>query len=236
MGRLTGMMVELKASEMDIRENVELLRQAMEALSGASEIPMAQAKVPSGDSPALFSMGEDIPAVAEIEGIIISAQYRNAYWDKPMDDGRGAPVCSSTDGKSGWYLEDGEPMERSCHTCPYNRMGNAPGGKKGKACKNMARLLMLTDSSVLPVEIKVPTMSVNNLTAYVAHALVPRRLTINQVTTKLKLFKTANARGTKYYQIQFECTGRADDEQVNALLDAAQPLLLNTGEETKKDE
>lgn len=234
MGKLTEMMAKLPESQMDIRENVELLRRAMWALNGASEIPMAQAKVPSGDSPALFSMGENIPAAEEIEGVIISAQYRNAYWDKPMDDGCGAPDCSSKDGVSGWYMQNGEMMERSCKTCPRNVMGSAPGKRKGKACKNMARLLMLTDSSVLPIEIKVPTMSVSNLTSYVAHALIPMGLTINQVTTKLKLFKTANARGTKYYQIQFKCTGRVDDEQVNALLDAVQPMLTG-GEEVNAE-
>lgn len=229
MGKLTGMLPELPASQMDIREGAELMQRTMEAMSGASEIPMTVAKVPSGGGK-YFNLGDDLPPAACIEGVIMASQYCNVYWDKPMGEGDAAPTCESRDGMSGWYMMDGELMERSCRTCPYNKMGSAPGGKKGKACKNIVRLMMLAEGQALPVEIKVPTMSVNNFSRYLANEIIPRGLKIWQVTTKLTLRDATNGSGIKYSQIAFECTGRADDGQIMALRAAVQPMMLGGGE------
>ncbi len=232
MGRLTGSMPELTASKMDIRESAELIRATMEAMAGASEIPVTRVKVPSGGG-RYFDAG-DLPPMASIEGVIMASQYCNVYWDKPMGEGDSAPTCASRDGMSGWYMLDGEMMERSCRTCPYNKMGSAPG-KKGKACKNIVQLLMLVDGHTLPVEIKVPTMSVNNYSLYLAGELIPRRLKPWQVTTKLSLREAVNSGGIKYGQIVFECTGQVDDQEIMAIRSAVQPMLLGAGEAEKKE-
>lgn len=233
MGKLTGMMPELPASQMDIRESAELMERTLMAMAGASSLPVTMIKVPSGGGK-YFALDDDLPPAASIEGVILSARYCNVYWDKPMGEGDGTPTCVSEDGMSGWYLMDGELMERSCHTCKYNKMGSAPG-KKGKACKNIVRLRMLTEGQALPVEVKVPTMSVDNFSRYLSRELAPRRLNINQVTTKLTLTEATNGSGIKYSQIAFECTGRTDDEAVAALMGVAEPLLLGTGKETANE-
>lgn len=232
MGRLTGNMPELPASKMDIRENAEMMRETMEAMAGASDIPVTRVKVPSGGG-RYFDAG-DLPPMASIEGVIMASQYANVYWDKPMGDGDAAPTCSSRDGMSGWYIADSELMERSCRTCPYNKMGSAPG-KKGKACKNIVQLMMLVDGQTLPVEIRVPTMSVPNFSRYLAQEIIPRGLKIWQVTTKLSLREATNGGGIKYSQIAFECTGRVDDQEIMAIRDAVQPMLLGAGEEKKEE-
>lgn len=232
MGRLTNMTAELKQSGMDIRESAELMKRTMEAMAGASEIPRTQIKVPSGGG--LYFAADDMPPVQAVEGVIMAAQYANVYWDKPMGEGDGAPTCASQDGMSGWYMMDGELMERSCRTCPMNKMGSAPDGKKGKACKNIVRLLMLTEDSPLPVEIKVPTMSVRNFSNYLAREIIARGLQPWQVTTKLTLKSAVNGGGIKYSQISFECTGRVDDGEIMALRAAVAPMMLGEGE--KADE
>jgi hypothetical protein len=210
-----------------------MMRETMEAMAGASDIPVTRVKVPSGGG-RYFDAG-DLPPMASIEGVIMASQYANVYWDKPMGDGDAAPTCASRDGMSGWYLADGELMERSCRTCPYNKMGSAPG-KKGKACKNIVQLMMLVDGQTLPVEIRVPTMSVPNFSRYLAQEIIPRGLKIWQVTTKLSLREATNGGGIKYSQIAFECTGRADDQEIMAIRDAVQPMLLGAGEEKKEEQ
>ena len=109
-------------------------------------------------------------------------------------------------------------------------MGSAPG-KKGKACKNIVKLMMLVDGQALPVEIKVPVMSVANFSRYLAREIVARNLKIWQVTTKLTLKEATNGNGIKYSQISFECTGRVDDEEIMALRGAVAPLMLGKGKE-----
>lgn len=227
MGRLTGNLAELKASEMDIRESAELMQRTLEAMSGASEIPVTRVKVPSGGGK-YFALDDDLPPTASIEGVILSARYCNVYWDKPMGEGDSAPACSSKDGMSGWYLMDGELMERSCRTCKYNRMGSADG-KKGKACKNIVRLTMLVEGQALPIEVKVPPTSVDNFSRYISREISPRRLKVNQVTTRLSLKDAVNSSGIKYSQIVFECTGRVDDGEIMSLMGMAEPLLLGEG-------
>ena len=229
MGRLTGAINELKASDMDIRESAEMMQRTMEAMAGASEIPVTRVKVPSGGGK-YFALDDDLPPAASIEGVIMASQYMNVYWDKPMGEGDAAPTCLSTDGMSGWYMQDGEMMERSCRTCPRNKMGSAGEGKKGKACKNIVRLMMLAEGQALPIEIKVPTMSVSNFSRYLAREIVPRGLKPWQVTTKLTLKDATNGSGIKYSQISFECTGRVDDNEILALRSAVAPMLLNGGE------
>lgn len=229
MGRLTGTMPELPDSAMDIRESAELMERTLQAMSGASQLPVTMIKVPSGGGK-YFALDDDLPPTASIEGVILSARYCNVYWDKPMGEGDGVPACVSNDGMSGWYMLDGELMERSCRTCKYNKMKSGKDGK-GKACKNIVRLKMLIEGQALPVEIKVPTMSVDNFSLYLSRVLAPRRLNVNQVTTKLTLKEAVNGSGIKYSQIAFECTGRVKDEEIGALMGVAGPLLLEGGTE-----
>jgi hypothetical protein len=94
MGKLTGMMPELPASKMDIRESAELMTNTMQAMAGASELPVTRIKVPSGGGK-YFTVDDDLPPAAAIEGVIMAAQYMNVYWDKPMGEGDSAPTCSS---------------------------------------------------------------------------------------------------------------------------------------------
>lgn len=229
MGRLTGNVPELPASQMDIKESAELMERTLQAMSGASQLPVTMIKVPSGGGK-YFALDDDLPPAASIEGVILSARYCNVYWDKPMGEGDSAPACASNDGMSGWYMLDGELMERSCRTCKFNKMKSGKD-RKGKACKNIVRLMMLIEGQALPVEIKVPTMSVNNFSLYLSRVLAPRRLNVNQVTTKLTLKEAVNGSGIKYSQIAFECTGRVNDEEIGALMSVAGPLLLEGGTE-----
>lgn len=228
MGRL-NMSKPLEASKLKLQETVEAMKRTMEALRGASEIPVMHVRVPAGGTKAFEFPGEtaDSPEyVKEFEGVILAASFINAYWDKPfgVEGSNKSPVCSSRDGISGW---DQEGAEHACKTCPWNRMGSKDGGR-GKACRNMVQLLVLIDGEPLPVEIKVPTMSVGNYAQYVAGTLAVRSLQPWQVSTKFSLAKATNANGIDYSQIMFSCTGLIDEEEIRALRGTVTPLLEST--------
>lgn len=225
---MTRVGAELASSKINVGEIAEMMERTMEALYGASEIPMTTFKCPSGGG-RTFKCSDKTVEKKEIEGVIIAAHYTNVYWSSPAGEGSKTPDCVSRDGISGWYVENGEQMERVCRTCPHNRMGSGAKGR-GKACKNRARLLMLVEGEVLPVEIAVPTMSATAYSRYVMRDLVPRALKPWQVSTKVTLTDATNSKGTEYSQMVFECTGRVNDADIEALRDRVAPLLLTGGQ------
>ena len=226
MGRLTGQMAELKAAEFDLSTTAEVMRRTMEALRGMSELPVTAIKVPAGGGKAFELPGDDGADYAKsFDGVILAAAFCNAYWDKPYGTGGDQePQCASRDGLSGW---DAEGNEHNCRTCPRNRMGSKDGGR-GKACRNMVDLLVLMEGQALPVRLRVPTMSINNYSLYVARTLSPRGLQPWDVVTTFSLAGATNSGGINYSQIQFGCAGTVDREQVQALR-AAVPMMIEGG-------
>lgn len=225
MGRLTNAMGELSESKFKLTETVEIMQRTVEALKGASELPLTRVSVPSaGGRYFVFSDDEagDMPPVNAFEGVILSANFVNAYWERSFGEGGDkTPTCMSTDGISGWDMDG---LEHVCKTCPRNRMGSKDGGR-GKACRNMVQLMILLEGEPLPVTLRVPTMSVPNYVRYVAGTLTPRGLQPYQVTTKFSLMKATNSNGVDYSQIMFTCTGRVNDEEIKALMGEVTPLL-----------
>ena len=59
MGRLTNQTAELPMADFALSETAEIMRRTMEALSGASELPMAKIKVPAGGGKAFEMPGDD---------------------------------------------------------------------------------------------------------------------------------------------------------------------------------
>ena len=225
MGRLTNAMGEISESKFKLAETVEIMRRTVEALHGVSELPMTHVTVPSaGGRYFMFSDDEagDMPPVNAFEGVILSANFVNAYWEHGFGEGgEKTPNCMSTDGISGW---DRDGLEHVCKTCPRNRMGSRDGGR-GKACRNNVQLMVLLEGEPLPVVLKVPTMSVPNYVRYVAGVLTPRGLQPYQVTTRFGLMKATNANGVDYSQIMLNGTGRVNDDEIKALMGEVTPLL-----------
>ncbi|PWI56055.1 hypothetical protein [Sulfoacidibacillus thermotolerans] len=70
------------------------------------------------------------------------------------------PLCSSVDGKAGQYVdENGVIMPRSCQGCPFDVYGSDFNGGRGKACKTMRRLYVLTADSDVPAVLNLPPSS-----------------------------------------------------------------------------
>ncbi len=228
MSRLTGNVAELPMAEFDMEGTAEVFRRAMEAMAGASQLPLTRVKVPAGGGRSfeLPGMTADEPIVtARLEGVVLASAFVNAWWARDYGEGpNSAPDCASTDGISGW---DADGLEHACRNCPRNRMGSKDGGR-GKACRNMVQLLILLEGEALPIELRAPTMSVANWQSYVARQLVPRGLTPSQVVTRFTLAKATNSVGQDYSQVQFQAIGRVDDGQAASLLAAVRPMIAPT--------
>lgn len=221
---ITGKLAELPASDIDLEQTAELFGRVKEMLMGASELPFMTARIPSGGG-IMFELPGDAPdqpdVSRDITGIILSYHYVNEYYESNYSGGNASPDCVSRDGISGW---DKDGMENVCARCPKNRMGSASDGR-GKACRNKVMLYVLREGEALPLQLKIPTMSVGNFTAYVLRQLVPRGLEPRQVETRITLSKATNKLGTVYSQAQFQAIARVDDEQLSKLWQGMAPLI-----------
>lgn len=229
MGRLANLTAELPKSKMQVTETIEIIRRTVDSLAGASEMPVSRVRVPAGGMIAFAMPGEspDIPDYQpSFTGVILSARFVNAHWDHPFGKpgASNTPVCASTDGINGYDLDG---VEHACRACPWNRMGSSDEGR-GKACRNMVQLLIMVEGEPLPVELKVPPMSVGNYMQYVARVLSPRGLEPWQVATEFSLMKATNGTGIGYAQIMFKAAGRVKDEEIAPLMGAMAPMLPAT--------
>ena len=132
-------------------------------------------------------------AASSITGVVIMATTPRAYFVGDSDTESRAPVCSSVDGVTGDgvcgfvrrrqrrhaggcggdaevahpVLADRSRMTWDCSTCPLNQWGSSGNGR-GKACKEMRRLLVLPDDSDAPVIVNLPPTSLTVWDKYAA--------------------------------------------------------------------
>ena len=236
MGRLAAAQsTELLDASFEFAETLDAVRFLMSQLNGLDAPAMARVKVPSGGGIAwVIPNGTESPDVTKyIEGLIIDYHRINAYWNKPREESaNAAPFCSSENGISG-YDEDG--LESPCKTCQRIRLGSAEyGNLRGKAGKNMARILILREGDALPLELIIPAMSLPNYASYI-DTLSHYRLTPRDVITRVTLIKTTNKKGDPYSKAQFQAIGKVDKESTIAMRKAVTPLLLTASENNYDD-
>lgn len=126
-----------------------------------------------------------------LRGIVLGAVHENAYYEGDFDpDQPTVPVCYAFADPT---VEDPEaaaeamapvgvdsPQADACTGCPMNEFGTADRGR-GKACKNIRRLILVTEDSLESPEklakaemrmLKVPVTSVKHWANYVRNVLV----------------------------------------------------------------
>lgn len=122
----------------------------------------------------------------ELRIVVLAAVYENQYFDQDYNPNHPiVPVCYSFSDptrpaadKPEEYMvpheEAEDPQSDSCAECPLNVMGSADRGR-GKACKNIRRLAVITDDSLDDLEsaevraLNVPVTSVKNWAKFVKH-------------------------------------------------------------------
>lgn len=168
----------------------EELRRMIEAESAADDQPFefkpSRIRIASGGSGHFqFNSGE---MEATLTGVVALAQTVRGYW--PTDKITSLPpLCSSPNGQSGYwsnvddqkqiqqaqqtalphraiellsYRDQEFPESFDCKSCVMNQWGSAPGGGRGKGCKEMRRLLIILDGHTMPAVLTLPPTSLKN--------------------------------------------------------------------------
>jgi len=131
----------------------------------------------------------------KLDVVIIDSVFENALYEGDYDpDNPTSPVCfafAHTEDDLKPHEKSSKPQHETCAGCPHNEFGSAERGK-GKACKNIRRLAMLSAS---PLEasalegtevafMKLPVTSSKNWINYVnTLATIDKRPPFAVVTT-----------------------------------------------------
>ena len=192
----------------DVRTRYEEILAAQEEVGGELVV---RAKVAAGGAKRfdLLICGEDTDASASsVVGVVFHHHLCNAYFSEDGEK-KSPPLCSSLDGVTGTVRESGEV--RSCAECPYNEYGSSAKGR-GKACKNMIRLYLLTEGIPAPLVISLPPTSIEKWRNYRLSLLAVNHLKVDEVVTELTILKAENAKGDAYGVVKPKMLGRITDE------------------------
>jgi hypothetical protein len=164
----------------------------------------------------------------ELRVIILSSVHENQLYENAFDPNEKAtPICYAfglTDDDMVPHKEAPAPQHQNCEECPMNQWASADKGK-GKACKNVRRLVCVTEDALENAEaledaearmLKLPVTSVKNWTNYVKNILVEqiRRPSWGVITT-VKLIPDAKS--------QFKVTFKF--EELVPFTDALYPIM-----------
>lgn len=193
------------------------LQDELKDLDPESGISCLKIKIPSGGGLAYEVQGEDeddAEYMKQIDAVIVFTHRANGYWPGAYgdDDQNKAPVCSSMDGKTGFWVETGEVC--SCENCQYNQFGSAAGAKgeqaRGKACKNMRRLYLMMSGDPNLYLLTVPPTSIKEVNKQLAK-IIAGGVPYTGLIVSLTLEKTKNAAGVDYSKVVIKKNGILPD-------------------------
>lgn len=105
-------------------------------------------------------------SIDELKAIVLFKQKTRGCWE----EGNKTPICSSFDGITG---TDANGNNRRCAECPQNAWGSGKEGR-GKACKEMRRMFLLTPDNALPIQISFPPTSIGVIDNFFSARLTNR--------------------------------------------------------------
>jgi len=170
--------------------------------------------------------GGEIPE-GRMNIVVLDHVLENQFYVDAFDANNPAsPVCFAF----GTNDKDMQPHEKSsdpqgsdegmCHGCPMNEFGSAERGK-GKACKNIRRLALITEGDLDDIEnatvayLKVPVMSVKNWAGYVQQLGNVLKVPPFAVITEVSVVPDPKSQ----FRLQFKMVEQITDKaQVKALI------------------
>lgn len=229
-----------KAGQEDMTEEQQLIREILEEdkEDNSDDMELMRIKLPAGGTNK-FEMGEKGQDEEDFEAVVLVVQTNRGYW--PRQGQGNPPMCSSSDGKIGKIaleLDDedekaakearpvvhpmfklGKQAAYDCSTCDLNEWGSAhlhKGGGRGKACKEMRRLLVVIKGWQMPSILSLPPTSIKNWKLY------STRLKNDQsyyfaVRTEFKLEEAQATTGDKYSVVQLMDTEKLSPEELAAV-------------------
>ena len=191
----------------EMQEVYQAIRETQEEVGGSL---LYRVKTPAGGGKAfdILTGDEDMDtSVTSFRGVIVYQHKCNALFDEDSQ-GNTPPICSSIDGIRGLNASTGEV--HSCRNCPHNEYGTAKNGR-GKACKNMQKLYIMTEGLPVPLVLCLPPTSLKGYQNYCLSSLAMRRMKPEEVLTEFGLTVDQNSDGKKYSKVNFKLLGRLDE-------------------------
>lgn len=223
----------------DMRDTYAEIARAQDEVGGGMVLYRVKVATGGGKSFDVVTGDEDMDtSVQKFAGVILYSHSCNARFDEDAV-GNTPPVCSSIDGKVGMIAGTG--VCSRCSGCPYNEFGTDRNGR-GKACKNMVRLYVMTEGMPIPLLLTLPPTSIKAYKTYRTTSLASRRLTPEHVVTEFSLEQQTSAAGQKYSTVKFRLAGKLPPEQCEvadyfaASIKEAQRAAAVTGEDYNREE
>jgi hypothetical protein len=160
----------------------------------------------------------------EVEGgtmnvVIIDSILENHYYTEEYDaDNPASPVCfafARSDKDMAPHEKSTEKQHAQCKGCPQNEFGTAIRGK-GKACKNIRRLSLITEDALENVEeaevafLKIPVTSVKAWAGYVDQLDAALHLPPLGVVTEIQVKPDTKT----LVKVSFKLVGKIEDGNV----------------------
>lgn len=215
-------LTKFQGGQIQLTDAEALIMAEMQEDNAAFDMQPIKVKVAPGGI-GQFLMGDETRKT--FTAVVAISQKIRGYWP---DTGTGnAPACSSPNGSVGlfnselsdeqfkaatstknphtgvMFLSENKPLPEvfACASCPMNQWGSEHQRRagKGKACKEMRRLLLLIDDYAMPAILALPPTSIKAWDNYCS-ALAARRGAYFAVKTKFEL-DSAKAQGGETYNI-----------------------------------
>jgi len=206
-------------------------------------VQTAEAEKPSGNWVSFkggqLTIGGNSMPKNRVNCVIIHSIFENQLYEDRYDPNNPQPpICyamSETDDDLKPHPDSAKPQAETCEVCPNNVWGSDPGGGKGKACKNVRRLAIVSaddlDASKLPgAEValaKLPVTSVKNWSTYASQIANVLKLPPLAVITEMSVEPDPKTQ----FQVNFQLMDKiADGAIIQALLNKRRestPLIFS---------
>jgi len=227
-----------------LTETEKLILAEMESDESAYDLRPPRIKIAPGGI-GQFILDEE--TVKGFTAIVALSQKVRGYW--PDSGTGEPPLCSSPDGRHGIFnpepsdeqfkaaatarvphpaivsLTSQEPVAESyaCASCPMNAWGSEHqrrGGQgKGRACKEMRRLLLFVEGWTLPALMSLPPTSLKAWDSYCS-GLAAKKSAYFAVSTNFALDKATAAGGETYNVVKVSQAGPVDKDTLRAVVEA----------------
>jgi len=189
----------------------------------ALTVATAEAEKPTGNwvsfKGGILTIGGTPMKNNKVEAVIIHSVFENQWYKERYDPNNPTPphcyALGESDDDLKPHLESAEPQAPNCRDCAKNQWGSDPGGGKGKACKNVRRLAMISvtdlDLRRIPsAEVavaKLPVTSVKNWATYASQIANVLKLPPLAVKTEVSVEPDAKTQ----FQVNFSLVDKIED-------------------------
>ena len=205
---------------------------------GSYDYVPTRIKFPSGGMMA-FSVDDTDTIKPPVKAIIAVSQKARAFW--PAKDTAGQPpLCSSPDGLMGHFdaaseqvkdaatmafrhpaLDTLNPEEAAgpwpCNGCPLAEWGSGKG--RGRACKDLRRLIVLVEGWTMPAIMTLPPTSIKPFDMYASACARTKGSAYFTGVSRIELSQEANGDGIKFSVAKFALERPLNDGELQAVFE-----------------